>query len=111
MVNWRSLLGTFDLVAPLLVGQFFTTGAPPIPPAGFAQVHVDPTSPFFVLVFDGGNGPFGPQIMPPGGMTLSFHIPAGLVGNSFMFQGFASTSIAANGIFACTNGHEIRFIP
>ena len=110
LVNWRSLLATFDSVPPLLLGQFFTTGSPPVSPPGFPYVQVDPVGMFFFVVFDGSTGPFGPQMMPPGGLTLSFTIPAGLAGSSFIFQGVAASSLAANGILATTNAHEIRFL-
>ena len=95
--------------APLLVGQFFVPGSPPVGPPGFAFVHLDLAQPIFVI-FDGSNGfPFGPSLLPPGGMPFFFSVPAGFAGTSFMMQAFAFTSAAQNGIFAATNGKEIRF--
>ena len=110
-VNWRSIQGTFDRVAPILVAQFFTTGSPPGPYPGISSVQINPfVSPGPFAVFDGNNVAI-PVIMPPGGLSLSFLTPPGLVGNSVLFQGMAVSPLSKNGIFATTHAHEFRFRP
>ena len=59
-----------------------------------------------VIVVGATPTPFGPPLLPPQGFTLQFTVPAGLDGSSVLFQGAVLTSLAANGIFAVTDGQE-----
>ena len=108
-VSVSSPAGSFGMLPPLLVGQIFTTGAPPTVP-GFPAIHVDPLAvqPLLVL-YDGWATPFGTTGLP---LTLSYLVPAGLSGQSLMLQAYSpGGAIALNGQYGLTDGNEIRFVP
>lgn len=99
---------TFVNTATLLLGQLLATGGPtPVLP-GYPSLHVNPFAGGFI-VFNALTAPFGPLLLPPGGLTFNVAIPAGLFGNSLMLQALSLSSTAINGVFAATDGHEIAF--
>ncbi len=101
----RSPLGTFAPPSMVVVGQFFMTGSPPAHPPGFPEVRVDP-----VFAFVMAPGPIPNWQLPiTGGFTWGFNVPMTYPGFSLMLQGFAVSPLAANGFFAATEGHELRF--
>ena len=102
--------GTFSLDPLMVACGVMSTGVAPTSPPGFPEVHIDPTQPYVILIDAATpSGPFGPPVVLPGGFVLSYVAPAGLNGLSAFIQGFAFSGGAANGIFAVTDAHEIRF--
>jgi hypothetical protein len=102
--------GTFDNKELVLVAEGFVTGFPPFPPAA-ANIHVSFAG--LVLLLGGVPGPLGPPLLPSGGTTLSFTVPPGLTGGSVLFQSVVitySAPLAANGLYASTDGHEIQIL-
>ncbi|MCA9320395.1 MAG: M23 family metallopeptidase [Planctomycetes bacterium] len=95
---------------PVLIAQFFNPGSPPIPPAGFPEFHLDLFQPILAVFNGNSSSPFGPILLPPGGMTFQFNVPGGLAGTSLMMQALVATNTAPNGFFSITNGKEIRFL-
>ena len=93
---------------PVLVGDFFSTGSPPVGPAGFPDLHVNVNTVF--ALFDGFSttGAFGPTVLHPGGLQLQFTIPPALAGSSLMLQALVGAPGPSNIFFTVTNGHEIR---
>jgi hypothetical protein len=102
--------GTFNFREVALIAQPFTTGFPPFPPAA-PNIHMQLSGMFFLI--GGVASPLGAPLLSPGGTSMSFVIPAGLTGNSVLFQGAVVTwapPFALNGLYASTNGHEIRIL-
>jgi hypothetical protein len=100
----------FALREMALIAQPFTTGFPPFPPAA-PNIHMQFPGLFFLI--GGVASPLGPPLLPPGGASISFIVPGGLSGNSVVFQGVAITlspPFALNGLYASTNGHEIKLL-
>ena len=93
---------------PVLLGDFFSTGSPPVGPAGFLDLHVNVNTVF--ALFDGNStsGVFGPTVLHPGGLQLQFTIPPALSGSSLMLQALVGAPGPSNIFFTATNGHEIR---
>ncbi|HGY91709.1 MAG TPA: hypothetical protein ENK43_11115 [Planctomycetes bacterium] len=105
--------GTYDFMPPILVGELFTTGSPPVGPAApFDAVHFNPTSPnLFPIIVGNTPSPLGFQeVLLPGGNLHVFVIPPALSGMSFIMQALVTDSAATNGFFAITDGHEIQFL-
>lgn len=98
--------GTFVYAPAYLVAQAVLTGANPPSPPGLAFIHVDPG---LVTILYGGTTPI-PLILPPGGVSASGQVPAGLGGVSILFQGAVITPLSANGIVAATSLHEIQIL-
>ena len=99
---------TFNFRELVLMAQAFPTGSPPFPPAA-ANIHM--SFPGLTFLIGGPSGPFGPVLLPPGGTTVSFSVPAGLNGQSVIFQGAVVTPtapFALNGLYAATNGHVFQ---
>lgn len=99
----------FNATPFAVVAQLHLTGFPPLGPT--PDLHFDALAfpPPFLLI-DGVTGaPFAP-VLPYGGATLSFITPPGLQGTSLMVQGVSLSPIAANGAYASTHGHELRFL-
>ncbi len=101
--------GAFLQAPYVMVAQFFPTGSPPIGFAPGLQFDFAGPSPPFILI-DGLPGPLGTPVIPFGGLTQAYVIPPGLAGNSVMLQGISLSSAPANGGFASTHGHEVRFL-
>lgn len=91
---------------PVVLVQLAATGALPTSP--FPGIAVNPFDPPGVAVLFDGNTTAPPTPLG-GGLTLTGLLPPGLSGFSLVVQGFALTAQAANGIFASTHGHELRF--
>ena len=110
LVSISSPNGAFVGVPPFLAGQLFTPGSPPATLPTLPTILLDLTSPMLVLFSGFDSTPLGPILLPPGGMSFQFAIPTGLTGQSLMLQNVAVTPTAANGVFASSNGKEIRFL-
>ena len=98
--------GTFAGTSFLLAGEVGPTGYQPYVDPFFPYVHLYPTQ-AFILAGDTYGGPFAVPGLPPQGMNLYYQIPAGLAGYTVRLQGFAVTTLAANGIFACSNARDV----
>jgi hypothetical protein len=101
--------GMFDYEQLWVIAQGFPTGSSP--PIGAAP-HVHLSYPGLVFVL-GGPGSPSPSLLPPGGTTLSFVVPAGAAGTSVLLQGLVlpvSPPLAANGLYASTDAHELRIL-
>lgn len=99
---------TFNYRELVLIAQGFPTGSPPFPPAAPA-IHM--SFPGLTFLIGGPQGPLGPVLLPPGGLTAAFLVPPGLSGQSVIFQGAVVTltpPLAANGLYASTNGHVFQ---
>lgn len=109
-VNFSSPSGTFDLTPPLLVGQLFSTGFPPVGALPGLWVN---TSGAAILVngLDPGILGLSTVVIPGTGNTYAYLIPSGLAGYSVILQALAVSPFASNGFFAITDGHEIQMQP
>ena len=109
-VRLTSAGNTFVGSSPLIVGQAFTTGIPPVSPPGLPGIHLDGFG-GIVLVYGDSSGTFlmGPSL-DVGGVLLPYLVPPGLSGFSFRMQGFAVTGGAANGQYAVTEAHDLEFL-
>ena len=97
---------TFVGAIPWLVLQSFPTGTLLGPDPFNPGLWVDTTAgSLSILRF--GIGPIGPTLLPPGGITLLYQVPPGLVGLSVRFQAIAISPAAANGIYATTDGLDL----
>jgi hypothetical protein len=108
-INLSTPSGTFASGIPLLVAQFLPQNQPAGSISTFPYVHFDPMQPIYILLDGLLGSPLGPMPIVPGGATLTYLIPPGFGGSSFIVQGLALNSGAANGIFAASNAHEIEF--
>lgn len=107
--HFWSPLGTFNNMPPLLVVQVTAFGAPaPVSPIGFPYVHVNQFG--SVVVYNGGPQLLGPAILPPGGITVSFVVPAFLANNYARVQAILGSPMAANNIFASSDCHELEIL-
>lgn len=105
-VNVSSPQAAYDLMPFWLLGQAFTTGAPPSPP--IPGVHFSFSQPIVILVAPAFPPFVGPVIRPGSGSSAFFVTPSGMAGTSLMLQGVVATPTANNGVFAITDGHEIQ---
>ena len=108
-VRVDSIQGTFDF-APIGLGVQLFTGAPPLGPANFPELHLDPGD-AQIVVGPTIQTPFGPPLVQPNGNTYDYFVPSGFVGARMLVQGIALSSAALNGFFSATDGHEIVFVP
>ena len=111
-----SPVGRWTGTPVVLLAQLFPIGAPTATIAGFPEIQINPTQ----EAFDPSYGPvislypavlsqpFGFTLLPPGGINLAFNIPPGIT-DSAMLQGLATSPMAANGIFAATDGVVLNF--
>ena len=104
----RSPAGTFVGSQPLIAGELFTTGVPPIGLVAIPQIHLDAVGSFVIYGVPGA-GPFTAPGLPSSGVALTFLVPPGLSGLSLRLQGFGVTPIAVNGVFAVTSARDIVF--
>lgn len=103
------------LGAPLLLAaNLYPTGTPaPAPTPGFPGLILDPNA--FILIVNGlfCSGAGCPAVQS-GGTNYAVQIPPGLAGYSILLQAFAVPALGttnpplANGLFAGSEGHEIR---
>ena len=54
-------------------------------------------------------GTIGAPLLGPNGVSHYYQMPGGLSGFSFMIQAYPFSPAAANGVFAISDAHEIRF--
>lgn len=95
---------------PFVLGvEFFTTGGTPPSAAGFGlpQIHLSLVNTLFVV---GAIPGLGAVLLPDPFFNFAFTAPGGFGGTSLMIQGAVVTPAAANGIFAASDAHEIRFL-
>jgi hypothetical protein len=107
-VKVQSTGNTFNYEEYVLMAQGFPTGNPPFPPAAPGVVL---SLSGLMFLIGGPTSVIGPVALPPGGTTVGFTIPTGLQGTSVIFQGAVVTHtapLAANGVFATTNGHVFQ---
>lgn len=100
--------GTLTGLVPIIAGSLFLTGNPPASHPGFPEIHFNLA--MSIVLLDGFNGPFGVVLLPPSGVTLNYVTPSGLAGQSILVQGAILTPTATNGLFAITDGYEVRFL-
>lgn len=110
-VHFESPGGSYNFDIPVLLAQLFNTGTPPVSPINYPELHVNPTSfaPYGIAVlYDGQNAPFGPGVLPPGGMTLAYSLPFFAPGTSIMLQAAVLAGNNNNPFFTATDGHEVQ---
>lgn len=98
--------GAYTLKWYYLLGSIFATGAPPSPQLPFLGIWVD-VGTYFIMA--GALTPLGPPLIGPNGSSSFFTAPVGLPGVSVMTQAICIGPTAANGIYAASDAHEIRF--
>lgn len=104
--------GTFDLLPPLVVAQIVTTGSRPMPPATFPYLHIDilATPAPFTLIDGSVPNPLNQgEVILPGGNVHGWVVLPGFTGLSVVIQPLVGGPLAANGIFAAADAHEIQF--
>ncbi|MCA9321014.1 MAG: hypothetical protein KDB53_09780 [Planctomycetes bacterium] len=107
-VELSTPLGTFSGRSPILIGQVFPAGSPPIGPPGFPEVQVG--IPGATLVFDGSTASvFGPVVLQPSPLVLQFMVSPGVAGMVGRLQLIVSSTASANGIFATSRAHDFVF--
>jgi hypothetical protein len=94
-IGFASPGGTFVGVPAGAVLQFYPTGQPPVSIPG-VNVHV---SEF--------HGQIVTAALPSSGLMVSTVIPPGLGGHTLRLQAAAITPLAANGVFAVSDAHDI----
>jgi hypothetical protein len=91
-----------------ILGEAYATGATPLPALPGLASSLAPAS-LILLTPSALQAPpttFDP--FPTPGFQISFCWPSGLSGTSFLLQTVVVTPIAANGVFATSNGMELR---
>jgi Concanavalin A-like lectin/glucanases superfamily len=113
LFNWESPDGSHDGASILLVvAQFLAAGAEPASNLAFPEVRLAlSASPAPFVIYDGATGgPFSPTPLAPGGLSIGAGVPAGLSGNSMVFQALATGSATTlNGFFAASNALVLDF--
>jgi hypothetical protein len=107
-VRLHSPGGAFVGALPLLAGQFFPTGTPPLGIVAFPAIHINAMG-SFVIFGTPGAGAFSAPGLDPAGMNVNFIVPPGLTGTSLRLQAFASTPFAGNGFFAISDARDLVF--
>ena len=97
----------FVAAPPYLLAELYPSGSPPGNYPGLPFIHM---SPALTLLFGNPNTIIGPVLLPSGGLTFQFVIPAGLVGATLRIQALALSPAAANGIVASSNAHDFRML-
>lgn len=111
-IRFASPGGTFNLLPPLVLAQLFVTGNPPAAPSTFPYLHIDifATPAPFVLIDGTTPNPLNLQeVILPGGNVHGWVVLPGFSGLSVIIQPVVGTPLAANGIFAAADAHEIQF--
>ena len=101
MFRFVSPAGSLTGTSPLIAAQFFPDWLPPTAPV-IAGVWLDAGA--FVVFGASTGAPF--LGLPVDGIDGMWSVPPGLDGLRLRVQGFATTSLAANGLFAATNAVE-----
>lgn len=104
-----STSGAFNFTPLLIVGQFFATGGP-APVGALPNLYVNTFGAFIIVNGTDPSAFGGFQVVAPGGSTFAFNIPVSVAGQSCILQSLALSPFAANGFFALSDGHEIRFL-
>ncbi|MCB9831509.1 MAG: VCBS repeat-containing protein [Planctomycetes bacterium] len=96
-----SFMGTFDNDFGIIAMQQYNRGFPPFTnyPGLYLNNFVYPAQALLQ------------QTLVPGGITVQFNIPMGLVGNHYLVQGIALSPNAANGMAAFTDALEFHVLP
>lgn len=112
VIDLSSPMGMNNFLPIIVAAQIFYSGFPVGSPLGFPYVHMRLGNVAFdpAIVFDGNQAPIGFGLLPPSGFALAATVPLGLSGLSVMLQGYTVSVASANGIFAATDAHEIRFL-
>ncbi len=95
--------GAFNSAPFVLAAEPFPTGTPPGPFPGFPEIHMSLGG---MRILIDTTGLVVPIVIGSTGVTLTASIPPALSGQSIMLQAAAVSNMAANGIFATSDGHE-----
>jgi hypothetical protein len=107
-IEMSTPLGGFLGVPPILLGEFFAVGAPPVGPGGFPELHVSLGG--AQILYDAtANGIFGVPALSPTPFVLTSSIYPGLAGFGGRLQFLAITPFASNGYFATSDAHDLIF--
>lgn len=107
-IEMSTPFGTFLGVPPILLGEFFAVGTPPVGPGGFPELHVSLAG--AQILYDAtANGIFGVPALSPTPFVLTSTIYPGLVGFGGRLQLLAITPFASNGFFATSDAHDLIF--
>lgn len=101
--------GSFDGATLVVYAQTFTSGTPAPSTPGLTGVWIDLLAPHYAI-FDGLSAPFGGGLAPGGFAFGPVVLDPTLAGQSVMLQAGVITPTAANGLYAATDGHEIRVL-
>lgn len=106
-VNSSSILHAFDGAPFFVLGTVVTNGSiiPDITAPSFPGFYYIGGNTFVII----GDSPIPGLVfqLPPQGVQFGFSWPGQLTGFTLMIQGIAISQLAANHIFASTNGHEL----
>jgi hypothetical protein len=91
-----------------ILGQFFTTGAPPLPALPGIASSLAPGSIFMITPGSVQMPPASLAPLPAGGVDFSTCWPAGLAGTSVLIQAVVVDPSTANGTYASSLGIEVR---
>lgn len=105
LLRLASPLGHFAYEPFVLGARLVPTGTAIV---GWPDPHFYLGKPGVILIVDGYTSAT-PLLLLPGGSDLGFPVPAGLGGWSAVLQGVVVTPKAANGAYALSEGHIIRF--
>ena len=103
-----SHFGSFDFMPLLVLVQLLAPAEMSVSP--FPAIAVNPSGIIGILV-GATSSPTGPVLLAPGGSVFTISPPAALVGHRLLLQGLIHTPVAANGIFASSDGHELLILP
>ncbi len=114
-VHIESPMGSYDFLPAYLYGQTFVTGFPPAQPILYPEVHIDfePTAPTpAILLYSPYMNLFAPTVLPMGGMTFTYSVPAQMAGVSFLMQAYSLAGSANTGTswFTATDAHEVQIM-
>lgn len=99
-VSWRSPGGAFAGNDTIMLAQLTLSGV--VPPPAFPGIALNP------LVAPGVGVVVSGVVLPAGGLSAAIVVPPGVSGFDVLFQAYALTSAAGNGIFASTDVHALR---
>ncbi len=109
----ESPMGAYDFFPHLLTAQLFTNGSPPFQAPFFPELYLDFTPGLFfpvIYLYSALANPFATAVLPPGGQTFVFAIPAGLNGLSLMIQAYSTLpSMNTGSFFTATDAFQLTF--